>query len=541
MKKILSIIPAAGRGSRMLSLTDNCAKSMIPVAGRPLIAYLLDQLISAKLKDVVIIVGYQKDTIINYVDTFYKDKLNITYVEQKELLGLGHAIYEVTQQVNISIYDGVFIMLGDAIFNTNKIFNFSKSYVACEEMIDFSRWCIAVEKDGKLVKMLDKPKVKPDKNLALVGAYYFDDSSLFIKSVTDAINSGITIKNEYQLSTAIDNYKASKDIYIIDINEDEWFDFGELDTYNTNRKKFNQSRFFNNISYENDTITKRSDTNNHKIQDETCWYLALPSSLSKYHPNLVDYNLDDTSAYYTIDYCTGNTLQEIWLYNNLSEEQWLKIIHQIQVLIDDFKSCSNKHTIDFGKFIKSQIEKRVDLESFFDNKYSTINRKKYNLESLKTFFEKYLDDFIKDNNDSIAQICHGDLVFSNIIYNSANNSLKLIDPRGNFCDNIIYGDIRYDIAKLSQCVIGNYDYIVNGLYTLDGTNYTLYSSTSNELKQKLFDVVTTGYNKNDILFLVIVQFMTMIPLHKENENNQMLMHYRAIELLNDLYNNCTNN
>ena len=89
---ILTIIPAAGRGSRMLSLTDNCAKSMIPIASKPLISYLLDQLISEDMKDVVIIVGYKKETIIDYVNMFYKDKLNITFVEQKELLGLGHAI-----------------------------------------------------------------------------------------------------------------------------------------------------------------------------------------------------------------------------------------------------------------------------------------------------------------------------------------------------------------------------------------------------------------------------------------------------------------
>ena len=539
-KNVLTIIPAAGRGSRMLSLTDNCAKSMIPIASKPLISYLLDQLIAENMKDVVIIVGYKKETIIDYVNMFYKDSLNITFVEQKELLGLGHAIYEVTKQVDLSPYSGIFIMLGDAIFTTNSIYNFNgNSFIACKEMPDYSRWCIAVkDSNNKLVKLLDKPQSMPDINLALVGAYYFKDTTLFIQSVQAAIQSGITIKNEYQISTAIEIYNNDDKIEILTLeNNDDWLDFGELDKYNENKKKINQSRFFNDIQYTNDTVLKKSELNKRKIQREIMWYLAMPSKLKNYFPEMTSYNLEDSNPEYAIKYCDGNTIQEMWLYSNFNDEKWIQILGRVLNIIKEFRKSSNEHTINFYDFINKQITNRLDIDKFFNDKTEkiiTINDKTYNMTKLKKFFINYLKDSKIRFSDSNSYICHGDMVFSNIIYNITTNEVKLIDPRGDFCDNIIYGDSRYDIAKLAQCIIGDYDYIVNNLFSLTKNGYTIYMSKEADLKNLLFSYITKDFDRKDVLFLTAIQFMTMIPLHRENKNHQIMMRYKAIEILNML-------
>ena len=92
MKKTIAMIPAAGRGSRMMSLTEDNPKAMLPLHNKPLIAWHLDKLIEEKIKDAIIIVGYKKEKLIEYVNKFYSDKINITYVEQKSLKGLAHAI-----------------------------------------------------------------------------------------------------------------------------------------------------------------------------------------------------------------------------------------------------------------------------------------------------------------------------------------------------------------------------------------------------------------------------------------------------------------
>lgn len=76
----------------MFSLTDENPKAMLPLRNKPLIGWHLDKLIAEGIKHACIIVGYQKQKLIDYVDRFYSDKIDVMYVEQTELKGLAHAI-----------------------------------------------------------------------------------------------------------------------------------------------------------------------------------------------------------------------------------------------------------------------------------------------------------------------------------------------------------------------------------------------------------------------------------------------------------------
>jgi len=101
MNNIIAMIPCAGRGSRMLSLTDDNPKAMLPLHNRPIISWHLDKLLHEGIKDVCIIVGYKKEKLINYVDKFYSKKMNIIYAEQTELKGLAHAINIGINEISI--------------------------------------------------------------------------------------------------------------------------------------------------------------------------------------------------------------------------------------------------------------------------------------------------------------------------------------------------------------------------------------------------------------------------------------------------------
>ena len=63
---------------------------------------------------------------------------------------------------------------------------------------------------------------------------------------------------------------------------------------------------------------------------------------------------------------------------------------------------------------------------------------------------------------------HGDLVFSNIIYEPNKENIKIFDPMGN-----IFGHWVYDLAKIGQCVLGNYDLIDSEMYIKE-KNFTKY-------------------------------------------------------------------
>ncbi|MFC6752624.1 sugar phosphate nucleotidyltransferase [Halorubrum tibetense] len=106
-----AVIPAAGRGSRLGALTDDRPKGLVDVGGRPLLAYALDAAVEAGADRLVVIVGYEAAAIVEWFgDTF--SGVPITYVHQREQLGLGHAVLQARHAV-----DGTFLLVnGDNVF-----------------------------------------------------------------------------------------------------------------------------------------------------------------------------------------------------------------------------------------------------------------------------------------------------------------------------------------------------------------------------------------------------------------------------------------
>jgi len=82
----------AGYGKRLYPYTEKYQKTMIPLHGKPMLEYILNGLIYAGFQDIIIVVGYRKEQIIDYFQNGKKWGVNIEYIEQKELNGTGGAL-----------------------------------------------------------------------------------------------------------------------------------------------------------------------------------------------------------------------------------------------------------------------------------------------------------------------------------------------------------------------------------------------------------------------------------------------------------------
>ncbi|MNV70645.1 hypothetical protein D3C71_1636240 [compost metagenome] len=129
-----------------------------------------------------------------------------------------------------------------------------------------------------------------------------------------------------------------------------------------------------------------------------------------------------------------------------------------------------------------------------------------------------------------------------MLYDVNSDTLKIIDPRGNFGVDGIYGDIRYDIAKLNHSIVGKYDFIVNGLYAITHENnnnfeYIIYDSDEkHEALELMFkNHYTEKFDWEEIMIITGLLFLSMIPLHKENFENQKMFYLRGIQLLNEVF------
>ena len=87
-----AIILAAGEGLRCRPLTLTRSKVMLPVANRPILEHVISSLEKNEIKEIILVVGYEKERIMNYFEDGLNFGVNISYVEQKAQLGTAHDV-----------------------------------------------------------------------------------------------------------------------------------------------------------------------------------------------------------------------------------------------------------------------------------------------------------------------------------------------------------------------------------------------------------------------------------------------------------------
>jgi glucose-1-phosphate thymidylyltransferase len=231
---VKAIIPAAGIGTRLRPHTHSLPKALLYVAGRPIIAHILEDVRRIGASSVVLIVGYKGDLIREYVEREYKD-LGAEFVFQEERLGIGHAV-NLTRRV-ADTGEPALIILGDTILRTDlaKVVASPTNVLGVKEVEDPRRFGVCEVRGKKIVKLVEKPK-NPPSNLALVGLYYLRDSALLFEVLGEQISRNIRNHGEYQITDALQ--------MMIDRGSDfetfqvaEWFDCGKYEAMiETNRR-----------------------------------------------------------------------------------------------------------------------------------------------------------------------------------------------------------------------------------------------------------------------------------------------------------------
>ncbi|NPA62363.1 MAG: UTP--glucose-1-phosphate uridylyltransferase GalU [Methanococci archaeon] len=250
-----AVIPVAGFGTRLLPITKAQPKEMLPVVNKPIVQYVVEDLVDAGIKDILFITGKGKQAIENHFDVNYEleckleksgkldllkiikeiDNLgNIFYVRQKEQKGLGDAVLYGEEFVG----DEYFIaMVGDTIYSKNIIKDLIKTHkkygcsvIALERvpMEDVHKYGVI---DGeeveegiyKINNMVEKPKVdEAPSNLIITGAYLLSPK-IFEKIKETPVGRG----GEVQITDAMNLLLKEEDILGIEI-DCKRYDIGDV-------------------------------------------------------------------------------------------------------------------------------------------------------------------------------------------------------------------------------------------------------------------------------------------------------------------------
>lgn len=220
-----AIIPVAGVGTRLRPHTFTQPKPLIPVAGKPIIFFIIDQLIDAGVNDFVFIIGHLGDKIELEIEEVYPN-LNKTFVIQTHRSGIAHAIW--IAKAEFENESQVLIALGDTIIDDD-ITKFIESPNSCfgvKKVHDPREFGIAEFNEvGEVIRVVEKPKI-PISNMALVGLYKIVEVAELLAAIEYNINNNLTTHNEFQLTDAIMRMIDQK-IRFNAIPVRNWFDCGK--------------------------------------------------------------------------------------------------------------------------------------------------------------------------------------------------------------------------------------------------------------------------------------------------------------------------
>jgi glucose-1-phosphate thymidylyltransferase len=231
------IVPMAGAGKRMRPHTLTTAKPLIPVAGKPIVERLVEDLAAMcteKLETIAFIVG-------DFGEAVEKQLLEVAarlgaqgkICYQEEPLGTAHAILCAKEDLK----GNVIVAFADTLFYADfKINPADEGMIYVQQVADPSAFgVVKLDSDGVITDFIEKPKEFVS-DLAIIGIYYFKDGLRLRKELEYLIDNDIKEKGEYQLTNALENMKQ-QGLKFRAGQVIEWLDCGNKDaTVHTNQR-----------------------------------------------------------------------------------------------------------------------------------------------------------------------------------------------------------------------------------------------------------------------------------------------------------------
>jgi hypothetical protein len=369
------------------------------------------------------------------------------------------------------------------------------------------------------------------------GYFSFAHSSTLVRAITRA--GGDFIKG-------ICGYGAEHVIHKRSVGA--WYDFGHVQTYFRSRRMVTSARAFNRLSIDGRVARKSSD-DVQKMSAEAQWFGSIPPNVRLFSARLMDHGEDKIGVYYETEYEYLPTLAELYVFGALVRPSWIRILNSCQEFLQTCADTTNDEGTgddDLAALVAEKTQSRL-LQFASASGFDVHSMLRYGGRPMPSLLQ--IADDIASNNVNFRSGCqrtvmHGDFCFSNILYDSRIQRVHVIDPRGFIHPgkNTIFGDHRYDLAKLAHSIIGRYDQIIAGRYHLSAANGRRYEISFEQAPHHAW--LQDAFNKmqingveaggREIRAVMIALFLSMLPLHADRPDRQQAFIANALRLYSNL-------
>ena len=220
------VIPMAGLGTRLRPQTWSKPKQMVSVAGKAVLDHVLDTLKSLPAPtevELINIVGYLAEQIEEHMEEYYPE-IQSHYVLQENPRGQSHAIHLAKEY----LVGPALIVFADTLIDTDLGFlanEAAEAVVWVKPVEDPRRFGVTeIGANGMVKRLIEKP-ADMSNNLAVVGFYYFQDSTALIDAIEEQMARKVQLKGEYYLADAV-NIMLERGLKMRPQKVEIWLDAG---------------------------------------------------------------------------------------------------------------------------------------------------------------------------------------------------------------------------------------------------------------------------------------------------------------------------
>ncbi|MCR4924044.1 MAG: hypothetical protein K5931_08580 [Lachnospiraceae bacterium] len=307
------------------------------------------------------------------------------------------------------------------------------------------------------------------------------------------------------------------------------------------------ARYFNALKGDKYTVVKHS-SNKTKIRAEYEYYKFIPEDMKMWYAIPFDYKESEEGASYTMERFFMTDLALRYVHGSIDVSEFEMIMRKLFYFLDIRKKkevSKEEYEETVKKLYIDKVEERIatlkNLEQYklieeyirSGSNYSSIDEI---LNRYKALYNK-IRGRVKNKRELV--VGHGDLCFSNILYNRDIDLLKLIDPKGALKEEDIYTDPYYDICKLSHSICGSYDYFNSDLFEIaleDNMKLSLKVDNDNSEFIDIFKkyLSMAGIDFNYVRILETSLFLSMLPLHIDRVKKVFAFILNALRIMDTL-------